>query len=210
MGLLKIYLPAIGITLLSGCVAIPDNHADDDGDHVETQKMMMDRHSEAKEGHGHKAWMPPPAAYQNMVNSNGWKDHDAAERGEKIYKVNCVSCHGTSGVGDGVLAQSLQHPPANLTNHFHQAPGEGDSYLFWRISEGGTAAPFRQAASLMPAFKSVLSENERWDVLTYVHQQFHRGFKVSSMEAEPSGHGSEPSDHDSEPSGHDSEPSDHG
>ncbi len=27
----------------------------------------------------------------------------------------------------------------------------------------------------MPAFKSVLSEEERWDVLAYVHTFFHQG-----------------------------------
>ena len=29
----------------------------------------------------------------------------------------------------------------------------------------------------MPPFKTVLSEEQRWDVLAYVHSQFHRGFK---------------------------------
>jgi mono/diheme cytochrome c family protein len=30
--------------------------------------------------------------------------------------------------------------------------------------------------STMPAFKTVLSEDQRWDVLAYVHTQFHKGF----------------------------------
>lgn len=35
----------------------------------------------------------------------------------------------------------------------------------------------------MPAFKTFLSEAQRWDVLAYVHAQFHRGFKLDTMPA---------------------------
>ena len=39
--------------------------------------------------------------------------------------------------------------------------------------------------SAMPAFKNILTEEERWDVLVYVHQNFHRGFKEIYYEAPP-------------------------
>jgi Cu/Ag efflux protein CusF len=35
--------------------------------------------------------------------------------------------------------------------------------------------------STMPAFKTVLSEDERWDVLAYVHAKFHGGFLPKSV-----------------------------
>jgi mono/diheme cytochrome c family protein len=40
-----------------------------------------------------------------------------------------------------------------------------DGYLFWRASEGGTFEPFNSA---MPPWKDVLSENERWQVITFL------------------------------------------
>ena len=43
------------------------------------------------------------------------------------------------------------------------------------MSEGGTVEPFLSLGSRMPAFKEVLSESERWDVLAYVHAFFHAG-----------------------------------
>ena len=43
--------------------------------------------------------------------------------------------------------------------------------------------------SAMPAFKTVLSEDQRWDVLAYVHAQFHRDFKSASAEASVTGEG---------------------
>ena len=43
--------------------------------------------------------------------------------------------------------------------------------------------------SAMPAFKTVLSEGQRWDVLAYVHEQFHRGFKSETMPTSVTGEG---------------------
>lgn len=98
-------------------------------------------------------------------------------------------CHGADGRGTGPAAKSLVHPPADLTHHFHIRPGDGDAYLFWRVSEGGTAEPFKSMQSAMPAFKTVLSEDQRWDVLAYVHNRFHQGFKAESMPVAVTGEG---------------------
>jgi Cu/Ag efflux protein CusF len=100
-----------------------------------------------------------------------------------------VVCHGTDGKGLGPGAKGLAHPPADLTHHFHRAPGDGDAYLFWRVSEGGQVEPFKSAQSAMPAFKTMLSEEQRWDVLTYVHAQFHKGFRTETMAKSVTGEG---------------------
>ena len=126
--------------------------------------------------HQHSKWVTPPAAYAKR-KSQVWTDAAAAARGKKLYAANCASCHGDDGTGSGPLASSLPHAPADLTHHFHKAPGQGDAYLFWRVSEGGQVEPFKSMKSAMPSFKGTLSEAQRWDVLAYVHQQFHKGFK---------------------------------
>ena len=38
--------------------------------------------------------------------------------------------------------------------------------------------------SMMPAFKTVLTEDQRWDVLAYVHATFHGGFLPKSVTGE--------------------------
>jgi Cu(I)/Ag(I) efflux system protein CusF len=38
--------------------------------------------------------------------------------------------------------------------------------------------------STMPAFKTILTEDQRWDVLAYVHAQFHGGFLPKSVTGE--------------------------
>ena len=37
----------------------------------------------------------------------------------------------------------------------------------------------------MPAYKTVLSEDQRWDVLAYVHAKFHKGFLLTSAKPLP-------------------------
>ncbi len=137
--------------------------------------MQGDKHAMDMAGHQHGEWVAPPADYSEKVNAD-WNDEAAALRGKTLYQQNCASCHGADGKGTGPVAKSLEHPPADLTNHFHKKAGDGDAYLFWRVSEGGVVAPFKAMKSGMPPFKSSLSEPQRWDVLTYVHKAFHKGF----------------------------------
>ncbi|GAB4360928.1 MAG: hypothetical protein Kow006_31210 [Gammaproteobacteria bacterium] len=139
------------------------------------QGMMMNQPHMEEGAHAHDQWVDPPPQYASRRNTD-WDDPEALLRGHKIYEVNCAACHGIDGRGTGPASNSLSHKPADLTSHFHRGPGMGDGYLFWRVSEGGTVEPFKSSGSAMPAFKSVLSERERWDVLTYVHQLFHRSF----------------------------------
>ncbi len=93
-------------------------------------------------------------------------------------------CHGPDAKGTGPAARGLEHPPADLTNHFHMKPGVGDACLFWRVSEGGQVEPFKSMESAMPPFKTFLSEDQRWDVLAYVHARFHKGFKMEQAKGQ--------------------------
>jgi len=53
-----------------------------------------------------------------------------------------------------------------------------DAYNFWAVSEGG-----EEFSSSMPAFKEVLSEQERWQILLYVANGFqHRDRQVAPRE----------------------------
>ncbi|MWJ28124.1 c-type cytochrome [Halomonas sp. ZH2S] len=84
------------------------------------------------------------------------------ETGERLYTNNCASCHGESGLGDGLAADSLNPKPANITA-FSRMPMASDAYLYWTIAEGG--APVNSA---MPAFQQNLEEEEIWSLITYL------------------------------------------
>lgn len=107
----------------------------------------------------HHATIPQEyAGLTNPVPSN----EESLARGAEIYSTNCATCHGDGGMGDGPAAASLNPAPAPIA---HTSLMLGDSYLFWRISEGGTGEPFN---STMPPWKSTLDEQARWDVINYV------------------------------------------
>jgi mono/diheme cytochrome c family protein len=102
----------------------------------------------------------PPAEYAGLNNPLA-EDADAEETGKGIYNVNCASCHGELGMGDGPASQYLDPQPKALAKDGVLS----DGYLFWRISEGGAIASFKSA---MPAWKSSLSEQQIWQVITYL------------------------------------------
>ena len=164
-------------------------------DHHREQKSGHDDHRnghhDAKMGahtHQHAKWELPPADYASM-QSDQWTNADAIARGKTLFKTNCELCHGADGRGTTPAAKGLPHAPADLNNHFHMKPGDGDAYLFWRVSEGGMVEPFKSMKSTMPAFKTILSEDQRWDILAYVHHQFHKGFKSDMLPAAVMGEG---------------------
>ena len=99
-----------------------------------------------------------PAEYASL-SSPVAADQESLARGGEIFTTHCASCHGDSGLGDGPTG-TLLDPPASPVAQTSQMMG--DNYLFWRISEGGQ--PFKTA---MPAWKEILDEQSRWDVINY-------------------------------------------
>jgi mono/diheme cytochrome c family protein len=83
-------------------------------------------------------------------------DKKVIEQGEKVARINCASCHGAKGKGDGAAAVTLNPKPADWTSSHVQ--NETDGELFWKISNG---------RGPMPPWKH-LPENDRWAVVRYI------------------------------------------
>ena len=111
-------------------------------------------------GHGHDSshsgehWASPKdaAARVNPIKS----DQTSIDRGKKIYMASCINCHGVSAKGDGPLASGLIPKPTNLTL---MAGKHSDGDFEWKIANGRGS---------MPAWKTFLKENQRWDVVNYI------------------------------------------
>ncbi len=97
-------------------------------------------------------------------------DADAVSTGQDLYfDHNCYHCHGGKLDGDGEFSPGLTPKPVNLTDPaLMDLPFMTDNYLYWRISEGGANPPFLSA---MPAWHSILTEDERWQLVTYIRSQ---------------------------------------
>ena len=100
-----------------------------------------------------------PAEYAGLTNPVA-ADAQSLARGQELYQVNCATCHGEDGLGNGPAGQALDPAPANIA---HTGQMLSDAYLFWRISEGGL--PF---GTSMPAWQDALDEQARWDLVNYM------------------------------------------
>ncbi|SRR6266568_222506 len=87
------------------------------------------------------------------------KTAELLEKGKASFTVNCASCHGAKGEGDGVAAAALNPRPRNFTTD-QLKNGAKVGQVFETLGKGmqGTA---------MIAF-SHLSEDERWALAYYV------------------------------------------
>ena len=83
------------------------------------------------------------------------------ERGATLYQVNCSMCHGSQAKGDGtvgdfLVANGYGRPP-NLTASPTTERTDGE--IFGIITNG---------IFVMPRFKNLLSEEERWLVINHL------------------------------------------
>jgi mono/diheme cytochrome c family protein len=83
---------------------------------------------------------------------------DPVAHGKQIYMARCALCHGPEGKGDGPAAAGLNPKPRNHTDGTYMRSRTDDELLqVIRNGKGG-----------MPAWGSVLSDQEIQDVLKYV------------------------------------------
>ena len=100
-----------------------------------------------------KAQEEPPPPYAGLANPFPWSDSSAQKAGMELYQQSCQGCHGADG---GNIAAS-DFSAAGYPGKLEERP---DLY-FWLLSEG-------RLDKGMPAYKSSLSEEQRWQVLTYL------------------------------------------
>lgn len=89
---------------------------------------------------------------------------DSIAQGAHLFAEHCVACHGVDGRGDGVAAAGLAVKPAHLAQEHVWSHSDGE--LFWWLTNG---IPDAQHGTLMPAFGGVLSDDDRWALIDFIH-----------------------------------------
>jgi hypothetical protein len=75
--------------------------------------------------------------------------------GKEIYTKNCLICHGDPGKGNSL--KTLVPVPPDMASSKTQALTDGE--LFYILSTGKL---------IMPSFKSILTEADRWNVISFI------------------------------------------
>ncbi len=101
------------------------------------------------------AWVVP-AKYIDLKNPTK-PDSATLTSAKALYIKYCAPCHGITGKGDGPANASLNPNPANHTSILML--NETDGALWYKITTGRNP---------MPENKSILTENERWGLVTYI------------------------------------------
>ncbi|MDH5740692.1 MAG: CopD family protein [Nitrospira sp.] len=81
--------------------------------------------------------------------------------GVDLFAANCVPCHGPQAKGNGVLAKTLPKQPVDLLTEPHTAMHTAGDFFHWLT--------YGRFNGVMPAFGEKFSEEERWDLLNFLH-----------------------------------------
>lgn len=121
--------------------------------------------------YGDEPLPPVPPEYNNHSMPKGWwTDPKVIAAGKKIYmegmpdeegKIQkCAKCHGEDG--NPKLRGARDFRAETKINRY------SDSYFFWRVSEG-------VPKTKMKGWKERLTDEQRWQVIAYVHTFSHGG-----------------------------------
>jgi mono/diheme cytochrome c family protein len=99
-----------------------------------------------------KPWIVP-ANFKTMKNPVAAGDA-STKAGLVLYTKNCASCHGKTGLGDGVKARSLKQFPGDFSKEDYQKQSDGD--LFYKTKFGRDE---------MPKYDGKLSDDDIWNII---------------------------------------------
>ena len=109
-----------------------------------------------------------PYPYHFLPEEAGKKLHNplprtkaVLARGQALFNVYCIVCHGATGQGDGPVTQapsgnSFPRPPALTSDKIRDFP---DGRLFHIMTDG---------QGLMPSYASQVEPEERWAIANYI------------------------------------------
>jgi mono/diheme cytochrome c family protein len=97
-----------------------------------------------------------PANFKTMKNPIA-KSEASNKAGLALYTKNCASCHGKTGLGDGVKARSLKTFPGDFSKAEYQGQSDGDHFYKTKVGKGD-----------MPKYEGKMSDDEIWNVVNFM------------------------------------------
>ncbi len=167
---LLVLLTSSSVALASGTHGAEDEHG---GHSMKGMKGMGGMSGMNMAGH----WASPEeeAARKNPIAYNS----ESVAQGAKLFKQNCVSCHGDKADGKGPAGMMMNPRPADLTA---MSGGHPDGDFAYKIKTGRGG---------MPPWKNILNDTQVWQLVNYI-QSLSKGPMADGHKEEHSheaGHG---------------------
>ena len=102
-----------------------------------------------------KPWVVP-ANFKTMKNPVALGDA-STKAGLAVFTKNCASCHGKTGLGDGVKARALKTFPGDFSKAEYQNQTDADHFYKSKIGRGE-----------MPKYEGKLSDDDIWNTVNYM------------------------------------------
>lgn len=102
-----------------------------------------------------KPW-PVPDEYKNMENPVP-RSEESNKIGQVLYVKHCASCHGKTGLGDGVKAKTLKDFAGDFSAEYYQSQNDGEHFYKTKFGRGE-----------MPKYEERLTDEEIWHIVNYM------------------------------------------
>jgi mono/diheme cytochrome c family protein len=102
-----------------------------------------------------KPWAVP-AEFKSMKNPVAVSDA-SSKAGMTVYNKNCASCHGKTGLGDGVKARALKDFPGDFSKAAFTSQTDGELFYKTKFGRGE-----------MPKYEGKLTDDDIWNSVIYM------------------------------------------
>ncbi|MCU0462797.1 MAG: cytochrome c [Bacteroidales bacterium] len=102
-----------------------------------------------------KPW-PVADEYKNMANPVQ-KNKVSEDTGMALYIKYCASCHGKTGLGDGVKSRTLKDFAGDFSGSYYQDQTDGEHFYKTKFGRGE-----------MPKYGGKLTDEEIWHTVNYM------------------------------------------
>jgi mono/diheme cytochrome c family protein len=98
------------------------------------------------------------AKYKTLKNPVK-SDAASIEAGKVLWNKNCASCHGKTGLGDGVKARTLDDSPGDFSKPVYQNLTDGE--IFGRTKLGHEE---------MPKYEGKIADEDIWAIVNFTRK----------------------------------------